>query len=146
MERRTRNRKDDEDRRGSDEWRGRFVLFCFVAVFMVLFMRAVDLQVLDRDFLTSEGEKRAVRAIEVPGGRGAIRDRRGNALALSAPVESVWAVPSAAMSAPDKLPKLAKKLGVKTSVLRKSLASHDDKTFLYLRRQMNPADAREITD
>jgi cell division protein FtsI (penicillin-binding protein 3) len=50
------------------------------------------------------------------------------------------------MSAPDKLPKLAKKLGVKASVLKKSLAARDDKNFMYLKRQMNPADAKAITD
>jgi len=125
-------------------WRGRFVLACFVAAFLVLFLRAVDLQVLDRDFLTNEGAKRHVRTLEVPGGRGAIRDRRGLPLALSAPVESVWAVPAEVLTAEKQLPALAKKLGVKLSVLRRELKARKDKSFMYLRRQMNPADAREV--
>jgi cell division protein FtsI (penicillin-binding protein 3) len=126
------------------EWRGRFVLGCFVAAFLILFLRAVDLQVLDRDFLTNEGAKRHVRTLEVPGGRGAIRDRRGQPLALSAPVESVWAVPGEVLKAEKQLPQLAKKLGVKHSLLRKELKARADKNFMYLRRQMNPADAREV--
>lgn len=125
-------------------WRGRFVLACFVAAFLVLFLRAIDLQVLDRDFLTNEGAKRHVRTLEVPGGRGAIRDRRGLPLALSAPVESVWAVPAEVLKAEKQLPTLAKKLGVKLSVLRRELKARKDKSFMYLRRQMNPADAREV--
>jgi cell division protein FtsI (penicillin-binding protein 3) len=126
------------------EWRGRFVLGCFVAAFLILCLRAVDLQVLDRDFLTNEGAKRHVRTLEVPGGRGAIRDRRGQPLALSAPVESVWAVPAEVLKAEAQLPALAKALGVKHSVLRKELKARADKNFMYLRRQMNPADAKAV--
>jgi cell division protein FtsI (penicillin-binding protein 3) len=128
----------------TSEWRGRFVLGCFVAAFLILFLRAVDLQVIDRDFLTNEGAKRHVRTLEVPGGRGSIRDRRGQPLALSAPVESVWAVPAEVLKAEQKLPQLAKKLGVKASVLRRELKARGEKNFMYLRRQMNPADAKEV--
>lgn len=128
----------------ASEWRHRFMLGCFAAAFLVLFLRAIDLQVLDRDFLTNEGAKRHVRTLEVPGGRGAIRDRRGLALALSAPVESVWAVPAEVLAAEGQIPQLAKKLGVKTSVLRRELKARVDKNFMYLRRQMSPADAKEV--
>jgi cell division protein FtsI (penicillin-binding protein 3) len=128
----------------TSEWRGRFVLGCFAAAFLILFLRTVDLQVVDRDFLTNEGAKRHVRTLEVPGGRGAIRDRRGQPLALSAPVESVWAVPAEVLKAEKQLPQLARKLGVRHSVLRKELKSREGKNFMYLRRQMNPADARAV--
>lgn len=125
-------------------WRGRFVLGCFAAAFLILLLRAVDLQVIDRDFLTNEGAKRHVRTLAVPGGRGALRDRRGQPLALSAPVESVWAVPGEVLKAEAQLPQLAKKLGMKPAQLKRELEARVDKNFMYLRRQMNPADARAI--
>jgi cell division protein FtsI (penicillin-binding protein 3) len=140
-----RKRVGDEASPATAEWRGRFVLGCFVAAFLILFLRAVDLQVVDREFLTNEGAKRHVRSLEVPGGRGAIRDRRGEPLALSAPVESVWAVPAEVLNAEEKLPELAKKLGVKLSVLKKELRQRSDKNFMYLRRHMNPTEAKAVT-
>ncbi len=139
-----RKRVGDEASPATAEWRGRFVLGCFVAAFLILSLRAVDLQVVDREFLTNEGAKRHVRSLEVPGGRGAIRDRRGEPLALSAPVESVWAVPAEALTAEERLPELAKRLGVKHSVLKKELTQRSDKNFMYLRRHMSPADAKAV--
>lgn len=127
-------------------WRARLVLAVFGAFAVVLCVRAFDLQVLDREFLVEEGAKRHLRTLEVPAGRGAIRDRRGEPLALSAPTESVWAVPSALLEAPDRIAPLARRLDLDAGELRARLAEYRGRKFLYLRRQLSPAQARRVME
>ncbi|ROO37664.1 peptidoglycan D,D-transpeptidase FtsI family protein [Salinisphaera orenii] len=125
-------------------WRGGVVLGAFALFALVLAGRAFDLQVLDQAFLAKEGDKRHLRTVSVPAGRGAIEDRNGEPLALSAPTESVWAVPGAVLEAPEKLPALAKRLNMSTADLRKRLEDYRGRQFLYLRRQLSPSDARSV--
>jgi cell division protein FtsI (penicillin-binding protein 3) len=125
-------------------WRARFVLAVFGVFAVVLCGRAFELQVLDREFLVEEGAKRHLRTIDVPAGRGAIRDRRGEPLALSAPTESVWTVPSALLETPDKIAPLARRLEMDPAELRRRLVEYRDRQFLYLRRQLSPAQARRV--
>jgi len=106
--------------------------------------RAFQLQVLQRDFLAREGAKRHVRTVTLEAHRGAIRDRRGEPLALSAPVDSVWTVPSALLAAPDYLSAVAQVLEVKPSALKAHLEERADKQFVYLSRHMNPEDADRV--
>lgn len=127
-------------------WRARAVLALFGVFAVVLCARAFELQVLDREFLVEEGAKRHLRTIDVPAGRGAIRDRRGEPLALSAPTESVWAVPSAVLEAPERIAPLARRLEMDAGELRQRLAEYRDRQFLYLRRQLSPAQARRVMD
>lgn len=127
-------------------WRARVVMAVFGVFAVVLCARAFELQVLDRDFLVEEGAKRHLRTVEVPAGRGAIRDRRGEPLALSAPTESVWAVPSAVLEAPEGIAPLARGLGMSAAELRARLSEYRDRQFLYLRRQLNPAQARQVME
>ncbi|GAB3680009.1 peptidoglycan D,D-transpeptidase FtsI family protein [Salinisphaera aquimarina] len=127
-----------------ERWRGYFVLAIFAVFAVVLAGRAFDLQVLDQAFLTHEGDKRHLRTVSVPAGRGAIKDRNGEPLALSAPTESVWAVPGAVLEAPEKLAPLARTLNMSSAELRKRLQAYKSRQFLYLRRQYSPADARAV--
>jgi cell division protein FtsI (penicillin-binding protein 3) len=106
--------------------------------------RAFDLQVVQREFLTREGDRRHVRTVELPGFRGAIRDRRGEPLALSAPVDSIWVLPSELLNAPPYLNVLARLLGYKTAELKQYLSDRDDRQFVYLRRQIDPDEASRI--
>ncbi len=125
-------------------WRVQLVLGCFGLFALVLAGRALYLQVLDQDFLASEGAKRHVRTLTVPAGRGAILDRRGEPLALSAPVESVWAVPGEVLANADQIPRLAKLLDIPRKDLQQALEKRRERGFMYLRRQMTPAAARRV--
>jgi cell division protein FtsI (penicillin-binding protein 3) len=62
------------------------VMLCMGA----LVVRAVDLQVFDRQFLQQQGSKTYVADVVVPAYRGMIRDRNGEPLAVSTPMQSVW--------------------------------------------------------
>ena len=106
--------------------------------------RAFELQVVKSDFLVAEGDSRSLRTIQVPAHRGAIRDRHGEPLALSAPVESVWAIPEEVLSSPEYLPALGKMLDFGPAELRKFLRERKERHFVYLRRAMNPDDAKRV--
>lgn len=128
----------------NDSWRARLLVLIFSVGAAVLCIRAVDLQVRDHDFLAGEGAKRHVRSLSVPGTRGAIRDRRGDPLALAAPVESIWAVPGVLLDKPEQIPNLANLLETQPAALKKSLEARSEKKFMYLRRQLDPSTAERV--
>lgn len=73
------------------EWRRRLLLIGILLGFCVLIGRAVYLQSLHKAFLQKEGDARYSRSLTLPAHRGMITDRNGELLAISTPVESVWA-------------------------------------------------------
>ncbi len=104
--------------------------------FFLLVGRAVERQVLERDFLQNEGQRRYLRTVEMPAHRGVIFDRHHEPLALTTPVESIWVNPK-------QLPRtaqapLARALGVSVAHLRKVLARNGKRHFLYLERRAAP--------
>ena len=76
----------------------------------MLVARAVDLQLLDREFLISQGEARSSRTVSTGATRGTIVDRNGQLLAISTPVDSAWADPRELGEFPDRWPELASAL------------------------------------
>jgi len=125
-------------------WRNQFVLVLFVAFAVGLAGRAFFLQVLNQDFLVHQGDIRHIRTIEVPALRGAIMDRNGEPLALSAPTQSIWAVPGELLDAPASLAPLARALDQDVGKLRAHLQKYRERQFLYLARQLSPAHARKV--
>ena len=124
------------------EWRRWFVLGLLGIGALGIVTRAFYLQVVTREFLVTEGDKRHIRNLSLPGLRGAVLDRNGNALALSAPVDSLWAVPEDLLT-PAAAPyraALAEMLGKKPKVLEQFLRKQDeaDKRFVYLLKNQNP--------
>jgi cell division protein FtsI (penicillin-binding protein 3) len=109
-----------------------------------LVVRAVDLQVVRKDFYQEQGDARFLREMPIPVSRGTIYDRNGEPLAVSTPVASIWANPQELLEQSDKLPKLARALGVEASALEAKLQQHSEKEFVYLKRQLNPDDAEAI--
>lgn len=112
---------------------------------MALVWRAVDQQIFETDFLQDEGERRHLRAVELPAHRGMITDRTGEPLAISTPVDSVWANPRILSSDRRALEPLAKVLGMKPDDLRKVLAKRSSRSFIYLKRRINPETATAIS-
>ncbi len=125
-------------------WRRHAALGVLGAMSLMVLSRAFYLQVLDNDFLTREGNRRQVRTVVLQGNRGAIRDRRGEALALSAPVDSIWVVPSDLLDAPDYLSAMARMLDRPSRELEGFLRERSDRQFVYLKRQINPDEAKRI--
>ena len=124
-------------------WRARFVMAALVAAYAVLAGRSLYLQAVHTEFLQEKGEARYSRVLEVPGTRGRILDRNGVALAISTPVQSVWAIPGDVEAAPAQLRKLAALLGTDARELRRRLADQT-RDFVYLQRQIAPEAAERV--
>ena len=73
--------------------RNAIVLLFFLSGLVLLAARAVYLQVFNSDFLQSQGNQRHSRLVKDNSHRGMILDRHGSPLAVSTPVDSVWAHP-----------------------------------------------------
>src|SRR6478735_4488049 len=86
-----------------------------------LIVRAVDLQIVRKDFYQEQGDARFLRDMAVPVSRGTILDRNGEPLAVSTPVESIWANPQELLQHADRIPELAEALAVDEGVLRQKL-------------------------
>ncbi len=120
------------------------VLLVLSAVTLLLTWRAVELQVFNKNFLQGEGNARHSRVIAVAAHRGMITDRNGEPLAISTPVDSVWANPQQMVTAQAHWPQLAKLLNLDQKQLRKHLAARMDKEFIYLKRRINPDIAQQV--
>ena len=126
--------------------RGRLLLvggtlgLCSIA----LLARALDLQVIEKEFYQQQGAARFLREIPIATSRGMITDRNGEPLAVSSPVESIWANPQELLKSPARLPQLADALGMDRDELRNRLGQRADKEFVYLKRRINPDEAKRI--
>ena len=107
-------------------WRARFVLTLLVAAFLMLIARSVYLQAMRTEFLQEKGEARYARVLEVPATRGRILDRKGEALAVSTPVKSIWAMPDAVSPEPAARAALARVLGMAPADLERRIAGGEE--------------------
>jgi len=121
-----------------------FLVACMLLAAVTLVGRAVNLQVLDKEFLQSQGQARHLRTIDLPAHRGMIRDRNGEPLAVSTPVESVWMNPQVLGSEQGRIPELARKLSLKPAGVKRALASRADREFIYIKRHVSPDLAEQV--
>ncbi|WP_373740521.1 peptidoglycan D,D-transpeptidase FtsI family protein [Neisseria sp.] len=121
------------------------VLMMLGAAFTGLLARGLYLQTSEHDFLKSQGDQRFVRTLPLPASRGTITDRNGATLALSAPTESLYAVPSGmdVMPSEDQLAKLSQLIGMPVGEIRARLEKKD-RDFIYLKRQMSKETADAV--
>jgi len=112
----------------------------------LLLARAAHLQLINPGFYQQQGDARFLREVPIATSRGMITDRNGEPLAISSPVESVWANPKELLQHADRLPELAEALSIPQEVLTQRIAQRADKEFVYLRRHMNPDIAAGVVD
>ncbi|KPK08099.1 MAG: cell division protein [Betaproteobacteria bacterium SG8_39] len=127
-------------------WRARFVLALFLLGFALVAGRSGYLQAIRTAFLQEKGEARYARVIDVPATRGRILDRNGEALAISTPVKSVWAMPEALEADRRQRAALARVLGMPLATLEDKLAEGAGRDFVYLKRQVPPETARQVVE
>ncbi len=114
------------------------------ALALGLVARAVKLQVMDAEFLQSQGEARFLRQVAIPTVRGNIVDRNGEPLAISTPVESVWAHPGELLQAADRIPMLAGVLDADAEAIQRSLTQRAGRQFVWIQRRIHPERAEQI--
>ncbi len=123
----------------------RAALLCLLGVaVLALVWRAVDLQLVHKQFLQEQGDARYLRTVTVAAHRGMITDRRGEPLAISTPVDSVWANPPLLLGAPESLAALSKLLNLDPRQLQAYLKARAGREFAYLKRRVNPDLARQV--
>jgi cell division protein FtsI (penicillin-binding protein 3) len=126
-------------------WRSRLLLALFVAGFATLLGRAVYLQGLHNDFLQAKGESRYSRVLEISANRGRIVDRNGEALAISTPVKSIWAIPDEVKIDRSQLARLAALIETPSLEIEKRIAD-PSRDFVFIRRQIPPETADLVAE
>ncbi|MCC5879810.1 MAG: peptidoglycan glycosyltransferase FtsI [Idiomarina sp.] len=125
------------------QWRFFTMLGAIVLVFCALIGRAAWIQVLEPDRLRHEGDLRTVRVAHDEVQRGNITDRNGHELAVSVPVQTIWADPmrmheNEGMADMRRWQALAEvfQTPVETLIAR---VEDPSRRFVYLKRMVTPA-------
>ncbi len=126
-------------------WRSKFVVAAIALGFAVLAGRATYVQVLNNDFFQKQGEVRFARTLELPASRGRITDRNGLVLAYNVPAPSLWAIPEDVQATPAQLAELSRLLEMPLPDLKQRLFN-EDKTFVWVKRQVDEAVARKVAE
>lgn len=130
-------------------WRYQLVLLLLGCLPLVALWHIATLQVIstaDRgyQFLQGQGNARTVRTESIPAYRGLITDRRGEPLAVSTPVTSIWANPKLLNTEGKAFEMLAERLGIDAAQLRERVSRFSSKEFMYLVRHLTPAEAEKV--
>lgn len=122
-----------------------FVLLAMAVLLAGLIVRGLYLQTVTYNFLKNQGDNQIVRTQSLPAARGTISDRNGAVLALSAPTESLYAVPKDMEEMPTgaQLEQLSGLVDVPVDVLRNKL-EQKGKSFIWIKRQLDPKVAEKI--
>lgn len=112
--------------------------------FVLLAGRSAQLQLVDSAFLQGQADARHLRVVQVPAHRGMITDRSGEPLAISTPVQSVWANPRELVASRADLARVADLLDMQVEQLQRLLGERKDREFVYLRRHMAPDQAQQV--
>jgi cell division protein FtsI (penicillin-binding protein 3) len=131
---------------GLAAWRFGSVVGVFLLVVGVLGWRLVDLHVVDNDFLRKQGDVRTIRVESIDAHRGVVTDRYDEPLAVSTPVQTIWANPSEANPSEARLTNLARLLDINEASLRQRLEEYSGREFIYLRRKVQPDLARKVLE
>lgn len=126
-------------------WRSKFVVGAIALAFTGLAARAAYIQVVANDFFQRQGEVRFARTLDLPANRGRILDRNGLILASSVLAPSIWAIPEDVALDKTQLQRLAKFLEMTPAELSKKL-DDEDKSFVWLKRQVDADIAKQISD
>ena len=124
-------------------WRSKLIVAAVALGFAGLAARAAYIQVVANDFFQKQGEVRFARTLALPANRGRVLDRNGLILASSIPAPSIWAIPEDVERDKGQLQKLAKLLEMPLADLDKRLAD-EDKTFVWIKRQVDESVGKEI--
>ncbi|HYE39635.1 MAG TPA: penicillin-binding protein 2, partial [Ramlibacter sp.] len=124
-------------------WRSKLIVAGIALAFVGLAGRAAWVQVFGNAFYQRQGEVRFARTLDLPANRGRIFDRNGLLLATSVPVPSIWAIPEDVERDKSRLTQLAKLLQMPVADLMARL-DDEDRTFVWLKRQVDEATAKQI--
>lgn len=117
---------------------------------LVVFGRAIHLQVVQRDHLGTLARGQYIRTVELAPHRGEILDRGGGTLASSVEVESIFVDPSLLATGPLGLEEALVKVGQAAKLSAPKLRSLQERgaqpgnRFAWVRRKVSPTVAEEV--
>ena len=131
------------------QWRFMTVVAFILLGFVGLVARTGWIQIVDPDRLRLEGDLRSLRTTADESGRGMVTDRNGEQLAVSVPVQAVWADPkvvheSGSLDNTRAWQALAEVLGLDVKELTSRIAD-PRRRFVYLQRQITPSVAEYVS-
>lgn len=132
-------------------WRFYVVIGIIVLIYSGLAARAAFIQVIEPEMLKKQGDMRSLRTASNKVHRGSIVDRNGRELAVSVPVETVWADPKIimdnnALAMVEHWQALADVLDRDVNSLKARVTRNPHKRFVYVERQVSPAMASYIKE
>ncbi|MGK3142943.1 peptidoglycan glycosyltransferase FtsI [Pantoea sp. C2G6] len=141
---RTLKLKKPEDKASFVSWRFALLCCCILLALGGLLSRVAWLQVINPDKLVKEGDLRSLRVQAVPTSRGMISDRAGRPLAVSVPVNAIWADPKelhagGGVTLDSRWKALSDALSIPLDQLAARVNANPKGRFVYLARQVNPA-------
>lgn len=130
-------------------WRFYVVLGVIGFVYAGLAARTAYIQVIEPDMLKKQGDMRSLRTASSKVHRGSIVDRNGHELAVSVPVETVWADPKIimennALAMVEHWQALADVLDKDVNTIKERVTRHPTRRFVYVERQVSPSMANYI--
>jgi len=130
----------------AQRFRGRvwFTRLMLSVAMVLLAARALQLQVIDSEYLQQQGNARFLRTVSEATSRGMVLDRNGQPLAISTPVDSLWADPEVLLDNKDAVQRLARALDTDSYKLLQQVRSHRGREFMYLKRQVSPQYAESV--
>ncbi len=131
------------------QWRFGLICAGILGSLLLLLGRAAWLQIIAPDPLVEQENMRSLRVEALNEHRGMILDRHGNPLAVSVPVKAIWADPKTLLAgggvgSDARWQALARMLDTPLDALAHRIAHAPHSRFLYLARQIEPADAEYI--
>ncbi len=120
-----------------------FVIGLYVVLFGALLFRATFLQIIPHQRLNHLKERQFQSTIQIEPRRGVIYDRNGRELAVSIPVQSVFADPKIIKNRKLVAKQLAPVLGVSRESIMAKLKDKD-KRFIWLQRRLSEEAAGQI--
>lgn len=136
--------KRQDDQASFVSWRFALLCGCILLALVGLMLRVAYLQVINPDRLVREGDMRSLRVQQVPTARGMISDRAGRPLAVSVPVNAIWADPKelnehGGITLDTRWKALSDALSIPLDQLSTRINANPKGRFVYLARQVNPA-------
>ena len=127
------------------------VMFTLVCLgFGVLAIKLVSIQLFGHDRLVAEANARHVRSVKTIPIRGPIYDRNERLLAVSTPVDTIWAEARIFCAAQDQWSEMLKTLKLKKSAFNKVCTKREadafKSNFIYIKRQLAPITAERIAE
>lgn len=144
-------KKQQDKQQISVAWRFYVVVGLIVLVYAGLIARSAYIQIIEPEMLQKQGDMRSLRTAAHTVQRGSIVDRNGLELAISVPVETVWADPKIimqnnALAMKEHWQALADVLGRDVNKLTSRIVKNPSKRFVYVERKVAPAMAKYIKE